>query len=112
MYCKKVEKTVIPKTNFIPNCNIVVTHINNNYLLMACHITNYSQVGKGNVFPAQDLISYDREYESVMSWAFGQVLICTSMDAAEKVFNHPEIKRKAITVDGDVFDPSGVISGG
>ncbi|XP_073977324.1 structural maintenance of chromosomes 2 isoform X3 [Rhodnius prolixus] len=69
-------------------------------------------VGKGNVFPAQDLISYDREYESVMSWAFGQVLICTSMDAAEKVFNHPEIKRKAITVDGDVFDPSGVISGG
>uniref|UniRef100_A0A0V0G6N5 Structural maintenance of chromosomes protein n=1 Tax=Triatoma dimidiata TaxID=72491 RepID=A0A0V0G6N5_TRIDM len=69
-------------------------------------------VGKGNVFPAQDLISYNKEYESVMSWAFGQVLICTTMDAAEKVFNHPEIKRKAITVDGDVFDPSGVISGG
>ncbi|XP_014250224.1 structural maintenance of chromosomes protein 2 [Cimex lectularius] len=69
-------------------------------------------VGKGNVFPAQTLIEYNPEYEPVMSWAFGQVLVCTTIDAAEKVSCHRDVRRKAITIDGDVFDPSGVVSGG
>lgn len=67
-------------------------------------------MGADNVFLAQDLVEYDRQYESVMSWTFGQVFICTTLDAAERI--SVAIKRKAISLDGDVFDPSGLISGG
>lgn len=66
----------------------------------------------GNVFCAQDLIEYDREYESVMSWAFGQTLVCLDSNAAMRICDCNEIQRKAVTLEGDVFDPAGIISGG
>ncbi|KAK9506498.1 hypothetical protein O3M35_008426 [Rhynocoris fuscipes] len=69
-------------------------------------------VGKGNVFLAQSLISYSPEYEIVMSWAFGQALVCTSTEAAIQLSTHHEVKRKAVTLDGDIFEPFGVSSGG
>lgn len=68
------------------------------------------QVGAENVFLAQDLVDYSSEYESVMTWTFGQVFICTTIDAAERISS--VVRRKAISLDGDVFDPSGIISGG
>jgi structural maintenance of chromosome 2 len=58
------------------------------------------------------LIEYDPKYESLMSWVFGQTFVCTDGEAALKLCYNPEIKRKAITLDGDVYDPMGTISGG
>lgn len=69
-------------------------------------------VGKENVASALNLISYKPEFERVMKNVFGWVLICKDLDAAKKVTYHPRIMCRCVTLDGDVVDPSGTLSGG
>jgi chromosome segregation ATPase len=47
-----------------------------------------------------------------MQWVFGQIFICKDMETAKKVTFHERILKKSVTLDGDVFDPSGTLSGG
>lgn len=68
--------------------------------------------GAGRVFSAMDLIEFEPELRPAMEWVFGQVFICTDGDAASKVTYHPQIYKRSVTVDGDVFDPAGTLSGG
>eukprot|EP00043_Microstomoeca_roanoka_P019163 m.212259 g.212259 ORF g.212259 m.212259 type:complete len:72 (+) comp16946_c2_seq9:2162-2377(+) len=47
-----------------------------------------------------------------MEYVFGRTLICKTMDMAKKVTFHEGIKAKSVTLDGDMFDPSGTLTGG
>ena len=69
-------------------------------------------VGRENVQPALNLIDFPEETRSAMSWIFGQIFICKDMDTARKVAFHDKIMKKCVTLDGDVFDPAGTLSGG
>lgn len=70
------------------------------------------QAGEGKVFPALDLIDFEPELRPAMEWVFGQVFICADGDAASKVTYHQQILKRSVTLDGDVFDPAGTLSGG
>ncbi|NP_001154943.1 structural maintenance of chromosomes 2 [Nasonia vitripennis] len=69
-------------------------------------------VGAENVQPAIELIEYPEETRAAMHWIFGNVFICKDMNVAKQVAYHRNIMKKCITLQGDVFDPSGVLSGG
>lgn len=47
-----------------------------------------------------------------MAYVFGDVLICDDAETAKAVTFHQEINMRSVTVSGDVYDPSGTISGG
>jgi structural maintenance of chromosome 2 len=47
-----------------------------------------------------------------MEFVFGNTIICPDPATAKKVTFDPVIKMKSVTVDGDVYDPSGTLSGG
>ena len=69
-------------------------------------------VGRENVQPALNLIDFPEDTRSAMTWIFGQIFICKDMDTARKVAFHDKIMKKCVTLDGDVFDPAGTLSGG
>lgn len=69
-------------------------------------------VGPQCVFPALSLIEYEPELENVMRFIFGSTFICTDMNVAKKVTYHREIMQRSVTLDGDVLDPEGSLSGG
>jgi hypothetical protein len=64
------------------------------------------------VKPALSLIEYNPQIHPAMQWVFGQTFICKDMETAKKVTFHERILKKSVTLDGDVFDPSGTLSGG
>lgn len=70
------------------------------------------KVGPGKAFPAISLISYDPKYKRVMEWLFGEIFICVDNETASKISFDRSLKRKSVTLDGDVYDPSGVVAGG
>lgn len=70
------------------------------------------QVGPGKVFRAIDLVDFEPEYKRVMEWIFGDVLVCADINIASAVANHNTVQKKCVTFDGDVVNPSGLISGG
>jgi len=47
-----------------------------------------------------------------MDYIFGTTLICRDIYTAKKVCYHPDVKTRCVTLDGDVCDPSGTLSGG
>lgn len=69
-------------------------------------------VGTENVYPALSLIDYPEEVKPAMAWIFGQIFICKDMETAKKIAFHEKIMKKCVTLDGDVVDPAGTLSGG
>jgi structural maintenance of chromosome 2 len=69
-------------------------------------------IAPGKVDLALSLIGYDEEVISAMNYVFGNTLICEDADTAKKVTFDPSVRMKSVTLDGDVYDPSGTLSGG
>lgn len=69
-------------------------------------------VGKENCVPALDLIEYEPHLRKVMEFVFGRTFICRDLGIAKQVTYHRSIMTRCITLDGDVVDPEGTLSGG
>ena len=69
-------------------------------------------MGKGNVHTALSLIEYDKELEKAMQYVFGGTFVCTDMNTAKRVAFDERIQNRAVTLDGDTFDPTGTLTGG
>ncbi|KAK9888184.1 hypothetical protein WA026_000453 [Henosepilachna vigintioctopunctata] len=95
------------RTTFIPLNKIQASKIDKTTIQLAQNL-----VGKENVQPALSLIKFDKKLQPAMEFIFGNVFICKDMNVARQVTFHNQIKRKCVTLDGDVTDPSGTLSGG
>lgn len=69
-------------------------------------------VGKENVQPALTLLDFPNEITQAITWVFGQIFVCKDMETARKVAFHERIMKKCVTLEGDLFDPAGTLSGG
>lgn len=47
-----------------------------------------------------------------MEYVFGSTLVCEDADTAKRVTFDPSVRMKSVTLEGDVYDPSGTLSGG
>lgn len=47
-----------------------------------------------------------------MDYVFGNTLICKDLNVAKTVAFHNRIMKRCVTLDGDVVDPAGTLSGG
>ncbi|KAL4957162.1 RecF/RecN/SMC [Aspergillus filifer] len=70
------------------------------------------KLAPGKVDLALSLIGYDDEVTAAMNYVFGSTLISNDADTAKKVTFDPAVRIKSVTLDGDVYDPSGTLSGG
>ncbi|KAM6187299.1 structural maintenance of chromosomes protein 2 isoform 1-T1 [Sarcoramphus papa] len=68
--------------------------------------------GPDNLHLALSLVEYDSELQKAMKYVFGTTLICNNMDNAKKVTFDKRIMTKSVTLDGDMFDPQGILHGG
>ncbi|CAG8808678.1 3928_t:CDS:2, partial [Racocetra fulgida] len=66
----------------------------------------------GKVNLALTLIGYEREVKPAMEYVFGSTLICADADSAKLVTFHKSVHAKSVTLEGDVYDPSGTLQGG
>lgn len=69
-------------------------------------------VGKGNVFYAINLVDFDDSVAPAMQHVFGDTLVCPNMEMAKKVAFDERILKRTVTFEGEVFDPSGTLTGG
>nr|TKR91180.1 hypothetical protein D5086_0000226910 [Populus alba] len=69
-------------------------------------------VGKENAELALSLVGYDEELKTAMEYVFGSTFVCKTMDAAKEVAFSREIRTPSVTLEGDIFQPSGLLTGG
>ncbi|CAG2162003.1 unnamed protein product [Oppiella nova] len=69
-------------------------------------------VGRENVDYAINFIEYEPHLANAMKYVFNDILIVPDMEIAKKVVYDPEVRKTTVTYDGEVFEPSGILSGG
>ncbi|KAF2718653.1 structural maintenance of chromosome protein 2 [Polychaeton citri CBS 116435] len=61
---------------------------------------------------ALTVIGFDHEVETAMEYVFGNTLVCADATTAKRVTFDPAVRLKSVTLEGDVYDPNGTLSGG
>ena len=67
---------------------------------------------KGLIGIASDLIKYNKKYEQIIVNLLGRTVIVDNMDTAIKVAKQNNYSFRIITIEGDVINSSGAITGG
>lgn len=70
------------------------------------------KLAPGKVDLALSFIGYEEEVSAAMDYVFGSTLICEDAETAKRVTFDPAVRMKSVTLEGDVYDPSGTLSGG
>ena len=70
------------------------------------------KIAPGKVDLALSFIGYEEEVSKAMDYVFGSTLICEDSTTAKLVTFDDAVRIKSVTLEGDVYDPSGTLSGG
>ena len=70
------------------------------------------KLAPGKVDLALSFIGYQEEVTKAMDYVFGSTLICEDAITAKLVTFSDAVRMKSVTLEGDVYDPSGTLSGG
>lgn len=100
----------------------LVEHLRKNNLGRASFLPISSVYGKkidkikgnnqGVIGIASDLIKYNKKYEQIITSLLGRTVIVDNMENAIKVAKQNGYTFRIITIEGDVINPSGAITGG
>lgn len=97
------------RTTFIP-LNKISRHV-----LSADHQQRVADIARqqhGSANLALDLIAFDESVRPAMEHIFGQVVVCSTAEIAKSIAFDRSLRIRTVTLDGDVFDPSGTLTGG
>jgi chromosome segregation protein len=68
--------------------------------------------GDGIRGPMLELIGYDRNYDGIASYLLGDVLVVEDLRQALALWRKTQTQKTLVTLDGEVIDPHGVVTGG
>ncbi|KAG5645320.1 hypothetical protein DXG03_006509 [Asterophora parasitica] len=84
----------------------------NAYKLSPRQLDAARRLAPGKVHQALSLVSYDDEVANAIAYVFGDSLICEDAESAKRVTFSKDVGVRCVTLAGDVYDPSGTLSGG
>ncbi len=74
---------------------------------------NYSSVLAGEtVKPLLELVTAQDQYRAIVDSLLADVVLVDTLDAALKIWNSNGHKYTLVTLDGEIIDPAGIITGG
>jgi chromosome segregation protein len=68
--------------------------------------------GDGVRGPMLELIGYDRQYDEVAAYLLGDVLVVEDLERALALWRETHTSKTIVTLEGEVIDPQGVVTGG
>lgn len=84
----------------------------NAFVASAKTLDAVKKVSKDRAHLALTLVGYEDEVSAAMAYVFGNTLIAQDSEVANAVTFNKDIRMKSVTLDGDIYDPSGTLSGG
>lgn len=80
--------------------------------MQADRVAAAKRLAPGRVELALDLIDCEQDVTAAMNYVFGHTIIAKDTQSAQLVTFDKSVRARAVTYDGDVYDPSGQLSGG
>ncbi|KAF1745523.1 hypothetical protein MXB_4314, partial [Myxobolus squamalis] len=106
---KKLIKggTLKKRVTFIALNRVTPYSLNNKVVEKAQNL-----VGKDKVWPAISLLQYDEHLQPAIEFVFGGTLICAGASEAKRLAYDKSVGCRCVTLDGDIFESSGILTGG
>jgi structural maintenance of chromosome 2 len=79
-------------------------------LIFHQRLAQVNQLAPGKANLALSLIGYPEEVARAMAFVFGDTIVCEDAEAANAVTFGAKVR--SVTLNGDLYDPSGTLSGG
>ena len=70
------------------------------------------KVSNGDAKLALSLVTYDDDVKNVMSYVFGKAFVCKDTSTARQVAFDKNVLTNCVTVEGDLLNPGGLLTGG
>ncbi|KAF8581956.1 condensin complex subunit SMC2 [Ramaria rubella] len=109
---EQVGKDLLQHGKLKKRVTIIPLNKINAFRASAQKLTAAKNIGGNKVHLALSLVGYEDEVANAMAYVFGDTLICDDATAAKAVTFNNAVGLKSVTLDGDVYDPSGTLSGG
>ncbi|TPR54736.1 AAA family ATPase [Metamycoplasma neophronis] len=93
------------KATFIPLASIKPKMIHEQHIVVA-------QTQKGFLGVASEIVDAAREFDVLKKFLLGNILICDTIENANKLANLLERRYTVVTLEGDIIRAGGVMSGG
>ncbi|KAI0034810.1 condensin complex subunit SMC2 [Vararia minispora EC-137] len=82
------------------------------FRITAEKLAKAQSLAPGKVNSALSIVGYPEDVAQAMAFVFSDTLICDDAATAKAVTFHKDIRVRSVTLEGDVYDPSGMLSGG
>ncbi|CAH7688617.1 SMCs flexible hinge [Phakopsora pachyrhizi] len=82
------------------------------FVASASQLTAASKISGDSAKLALHLVGYEQDVCRAMEFVFGNTLIYPDALTAKEVTFDQKVCMKSVTQDGDIYDPSGTLSGG
>ena len=92
--------TLIPLSKIRPTC------------APPARVAAAQRLAPGRVDLALSLVGYADEVAAALAYVFGNTLVCRDAATAQRVTFDAAVRLKSVTLQGDVYDPAGTLSGG
>jgi len=100
---KYLKERRIGRVSFLP-----LNRVQPKKVITASEVEGYDEM-EGVIAPAISLVKFDEKFRKVIEFVFGGALIVESLEAGKKASKYCD---RAVTLEGDVFYHSGLITGG
>ncbi|PFH49539.1 hypothetical protein AMATHDRAFT_147478 [Amanita thiersii Skay4041] len=84
----------------------------NAFTISAQKLQAAERLAPGKVRTALSLVGYAEDVARAIAYVFSDTLICDDAEAAKRVTFSRDVGVRSVTLEGDVYDPSGTLSGG
>ncbi|KAL7068071.1 putative structural maintenance of chromosomes protein [Cryptosporidium serpentis] len=100
------------RTTLIPLDKIIDPSVSKKTIDEARKLAQCTDNNDLRVISSLDILEYDTEYSAAIKYCFGHTLICEDEQLAKLITFHPNVSVRTVTMKGDIYDPSGTLSGG
>ncbi|MFA9557431.1 chromosome segregation protein SMC [Evansella sp. AB-rgal1] len=67
---------------------------------------------QGFIGVAKDLVTFEKQYDNIFGHLLGNIIIATDMKAANSIARSVRYRFRIVTLEGDVINPGGAMTGG
>jgi len=71
-----------------------------------------SSVTNGKAVHALQLVKFNLNVENSLKYVFSDAFVCEDAETAKKVAFDPRVRMRCVTLEGDTYNPSGILKGG
>ncbi|KAF9220656.1 condensin complex subunit SMC2 [Gyrodon lividus] len=107
---ERIGKDLLQNGKLKKRVTIIPLNKINAFTLSAQRLAQVEQLAPGKANVALSLIGYPDEVARAMAYVFGDTIICADAESANTVTFGAKVR--SVTFNGDVYDPSGTLSGG